>query len=100
MVFGELALFPNVDEHKLFAAIHPGFDRVNCGFTHSRLGVVDNLEKARGMLVGHGGSLFIVHAAKVHPTKCLRSVHPSICALLKLSSWKSRGVQQTSVSIR
>jgi hypothetical protein len=50
----EFAVFADVDENKFLAAIEPGFDFVNVGFTDALLGVFDNLQKTRGMLLGHG----------------------------------------------
>ena len=50
----EFAIFANVDENKFLAAIEPGFNFVNIGFTDALLGVFDNLQKARWMLLSHG----------------------------------------------
>src|SRR5713101_5544903 len=50
----ELAVFADVDENKFLAAIEPGFDFVNVGFADALLGVFDNLQKARWMLLNHG----------------------------------------------
>jgi hypothetical protein len=50
----EFAVFANVDENEFLAAIEPGFDCVNAGFANALLGVVDNLQKARWMLMCHG----------------------------------------------
>ena len=52
----EFAVFADVDENEFLAAIEPGFDRVNAGFADAPLGVVDNLQKARWMLMSHGES--------------------------------------------
>ena len=52
----EFAVFANVDENELVVAIEPGFDFVNVGFTDALLGVFDNLEKARRMLMAMGVS--------------------------------------------
>jgi len=49
----EFAVFADVNENKFFAAIEPGFNFVNVGFTDALLGVFDNLQKARWML-SHG----------------------------------------------
>jgi hypothetical protein len=50
----EFAIFADVDENKFLAAIEPGFNFVNVGFTDALPGVFDNLQKARWMLLGHG----------------------------------------------
>src|SRR6266852_9078964 len=50
----EFAIFADVNENKFLAAIEPGFDFVNGGFADALLGIVDNLQKARWMLLGHG----------------------------------------------
>src|SRR6202163_5064325 len=50
----ELAVFADVDENKFLGAIEPGFDFVNVGFADALLGVFDNLQKSRWMLLGHG----------------------------------------------
>src|SRR5208337_2944584 len=49
----EYAVFANVDQNEFLAAIEPGFDRVNAGFPDALLGGVDNLQKARWMLMCH-----------------------------------------------
>jgi hypothetical protein len=53
VVGGEFAIFADVDEHELFAAIEAGFDFVNVGLADALLGVFDNSQKARWML-SHG----------------------------------------------
>src|SRR6202023_2851597 len=50
----EFAVFADVDENKFLAAIEPGFDFVNVGFTDAVLGVFHNLQKARRMLLSIG----------------------------------------------
>ena len=54
----EFAVFADVDENEFLAAIEPGFDFVNVGFSNALLGVVDNLQKARWMLMSHGRRSF------------------------------------------
>ncbi len=49
----EFAVFADVDKNEFLAAIKPGFDFVNVSFTNALLGVVDNLQKARWMLMSH-----------------------------------------------
>src|SRR5712692_4910091 len=50
----EFAVFTDVDKNEFLFAIKPGFDFVNVSFTNALLGVVDNLQKARWMLMSHG----------------------------------------------
>ena len=50
----EFAIFADVNENKFLAAIESGFDFVNVGFADALLGVFDNLQKARWMLLSHG----------------------------------------------
>jgi hypothetical protein len=57
MVGFEFAVFADVDENELVAAIEPAFDFVNGGFADALPGVFDNLQKARWMLMSHGRSL-------------------------------------------
>jgi hypothetical protein len=52
----EFAVFADVYENEFVAAIEPRLDFVNGGFADALLGVVDNLQKARWMLMGHGRS--------------------------------------------
>jgi len=52
-VTAELAIFANIDEDELVAAIEAGFNLVDRGFTHALFGVVDDFEKSRRMLRSH-----------------------------------------------
>src|SRR5713226_9024282 len=49
----EFGVFADVDKNEFLAAIKPGFDLVDGGFADALLGVVDNLQKARWMLMSH-----------------------------------------------
>ena len=49
----EVAIFSDVDQNEFVAAIEPGLYFVNVGFTDALLGVFDNLQKARWMLLSH-----------------------------------------------
>src|ERR1700693_1820582 len=53
MVLGVLALLPDIDQEKLFATVEFGFDVVDADFTNALFGILDNLQKARGVLRGH-----------------------------------------------
>src|ERR1039458_5602774 len=53
----EFAVFADVYENELLTAIEPRLDFVNVGFAYALLGVVDNLQKARWMLMRHGRRL-------------------------------------------
>jgi hypothetical protein len=50
----EFAVFADIDEDKLLAAVEPGLDRVDAGFADALLGIVDDFQKARRMLMCHG----------------------------------------------
>jgi hypothetical protein len=53
MVGIELAVFADVDQNKLFFSIEAGFDFVDGGFTDALLGVFNDFEETRGMIVSH-----------------------------------------------
>src|SRR6478736_1170642 len=53
MVLGVLALFPDIHQNKLVAAIKPGFNVVNAHLSHSPLGIFDDVQKTSRMLVRH-----------------------------------------------
>jgi len=42
----EFAVFADIDEDKLLAAVEPGLDRVDAGFADALLGIVDDFSKS------------------------------------------------------
>jgi len=57
MVFGVLALFPDINQQEAIAAVKSGFDVVKAGFADPLLRVFDNLQETSGMLVRHEDSV-------------------------------------------
>jgi len=53
VVLGVLALFADIDEMKCLAAVESAFDLIDRCFLDARLGVLDDLKEAWGMMVCH-----------------------------------------------
>jgi hypothetical protein len=51
----EFAVFADVDQYELLAAVEAGLDCFHVGFADALLGVVDDLQKARWVLMRHSG---------------------------------------------
>src|SRR5579864_2586647 len=54
-----LTFFTNIDEQKFFFPVELSFDIINRNFANALLGIFDDLQETRGMLMSHGSTMCV-----------------------------------------